>query len=283
LALLGVVLALVSPWAPSGLFWPAMFLCYVAGATTLYLCRAELKWIYAKIRRQYVHHHKLPSDFWIVVFLVLIQVGAPTYLIIQHVTAPGDEDLRASFQVEQAGPNQVRVTYIVLNFGKHPVLLNSVGLYEVVTSNKEADAARNIELCDTVSHINIMIAQFAPTMMGKGAQVGSDTFRSSIYWPTEIKIDDIISTLKQPLPVEPEKTRFISALFDLSPDHQTGLNTLVLCPLVGALDEKNVGSVAVCQGVSRTISRGSFVQSSSHARFRILPHSTLPTCPMITP
>ena len=174
LALVGVVLAIGSPWAPAALFWPAMVLCYVAAGATVYLCRGEFKGILDRFLRRPVHQHKLPSDFWVVSFLLAIQLGFPTYLIVEHLRAPGDEDLRASFQMEASAQNEVQVTYIVMNFGKHPVLVNSIGLYELVAKNNNGDPAKNIELCDTATPASVFISELASAMNGGGRSSGRE-------------------------------------------------------------------------------------------------------------
>jgi hypothetical protein len=277
LGLVAIVLGVGATMMPPS-SWPFLIgLFYLIALATAWLCRSEIRTVYKRLRRSGVAA-VIPSDFWFVMICVVVEVAVPTYILIAK---PGGEDLRASFQIENAGKNTVRITYIFSNNGKNPVFINRIALYEVVAINKKTDATENVSLCDSITLMQAQIANL--NILGPGTQVGGKDFRSSIYYPTELTIKNAPISLSRPFPIDGGKSEILSAIFSLIPEHTTSFDTLVICPVIGTLDEKNISSIAICNGISKTITGNGFIQSISSARFQILPHSNAPTCPLAFP
>jgi hypothetical protein len=88
---------------------------------------------------------------------------------------------------------------------------------------------------------------------------------------------------RNPLEIEATKTKIVSATFFLDATHTKDADTLVICPLISTLDAKNVADTAVCRGASIRVSMTAYYFDTStattHEQFRLLPHSTKPSCP----
>jgi hypothetical protein len=275
-----IVLGVGSPMMPSSSFPFLIALFYLIALATAWLCRTEIGTLYARIRRSGVMTG-IPTDFWFVLICVAVEVVIPTYLL---VAKPSDEDLRVSFRIEGGEPNRLDVSYIFLNVGKQSALVNGVWLFEIVALSPKADPVRYIDLCDEIEPKILPIIEMGQRIMGVGAQVGGEGQRSSIYGPRDIRVDGIAWDLKNPVAVENGKTRIISASFDLLPEHWKNSDALVFCPMVGSLDLKYLGGTSICKGKSignQLTERlgATTILSNTSQQFRILPHSTNPTCP----
>jgi hypothetical protein len=217
---------------------------------------------------------------WLGIILIGIEVAVPTYLLS---ATSNNENLLVAFKFDSHAPNQVNVDYVLLNLGKQSALIQTVGLLEIVGIRPTDNP---IDLCDSITPMNLIIAQLGAGIMGRGAQVGDAGLRSSIYMPTELAIDGIPSQPQIPISIESTKTKIISAVFDLIANHTKDTDTLVFCPIISTLDIKNKEDPAICRGrstqISLTGSLGSnWNTTTSTQQFRILPHTANPTCPVV--
>jgi hypothetical protein len=182
---------------------------------------------------------------WIFVFAA--GLAAEGWILHSHLSSLG-EDLRASFQIE-GPPTNLTVRYAFLNLGKQSALISTLGLFEIVGISPKTGPAKNIDLCDEVDAKTLMIVQFMGNIF-RGSQIGDAGLNSAIYRPKEITVDGVSWQTKDPIAIESGKTRTISATFNLEPDHAKGYDTLVVCPIVGSLDIKNLSGAAICKGSS---------------------------------
>jgi hypothetical protein len=253
--------------------------CFVVAATAL--IAAYVTWL-VKTRRKPLSPIARQITLGLLVSAFVL-IGLPWSLWWVHareqsLIAP-DEDLRVSFQIRSQQPNHLDITYLFLNLGKQSALVNAIGLYEIVAKNKQDDPSKNISLCDSATPESLITLQMAIQIMGPGAQVGRETL-TALYVPETLSVDGTPSDLKVPVSIESGKTRAISAAFTIEPNHTKEHDVIVFCPLVGTLDIKNIGGSSICRAISITRTGNRYNQSSSTARFRVLPHSQGASCPL---
>jgi hypothetical protein len=191
-----------------------------------------------------------------------------------------DEDLRASFQIEGMKPNNLEVKYLLRNLGKQTALVSGIGLFEIVATKGLDDPQNTVNLCDDVAPETLLSLQMANQIMGEGAQVGGDTKRNGEYAAITLLVDGAPWDPKTPIPIEGDKIRLVSAAFVTNPDHTKHFNALVLCPMLGTIDIRNIHQTAICRGMSVTVAGTQRVESHSMQQFRILPHPPGVSCPV---
>jgi len=114
--------------------------------------------------------------------------------------------------------------------------------------------------------------------MGKGSQIGGDSLRSAVYDANKIVVDGAQRQSNDPISVEAGRTRIVSAVFNVSPDHAKDFNVIALCPLVMSLDIKSRSGASICKGLAWTAMGDGSVTNISGEQFRILPYDPARTC-----
>jgi hypothetical protein len=281
LALVAIVLGVGSTMMPPS-SWPYLLaLFYLLAGITAWLCRAEISAVYKRLKRSEIS--QIPGDFWFVMACVLIEIAVPTFIL---VSKPSEEDLRVSFFIE-GGPPALSVRAEFSNVGKYGAIVTNLSLFEIVALHPKSDPQQNADLCNDVSPTILPIVQMAPQIMGRGAQVGGDTRKSSLYAPESLTIDGRTLDPGSPIPIESGKIQIVSAKFALIPDHWKDFDTLVVCPMVSTRNMQGINGVAICKGASFSYKytagdKFSTQQFSSNnwEQHKLLPHvDRAPTCP----
>jgi hypothetical protein len=232
-------------------------------------------------------HPKAPiPPLALVVLAIALVLCAAVYVGVQAragVPAPlqiTDEDLLVSFQTALVKPDNLEVKYLLRNRGKQSALVNDVGLFEIVATKGFDDPQDNVRMCDDADAKTLTILRMG--IMGQGAQVGDDSKRSGEYTAITLLVDGAPWEAKTPIPIESGKTRLITATFSINPDHAAHFNTRVFCPVIDAVDIRNIPGTTICRGMAQTFSSNEFTESRSMQQFRILPHSPGASCPVAT-
>jgi hypothetical protein len=203
-----------------------IFSFYVMALLTLWLCQTEINAVWLKISKHQPDAITIPADFWIVMIAVAVELVVPTYFVFAN---PNEENLQVSPQIEALPANALRVNYTFRNFGKQSALVRSLALLEIVALSQREDPN---EFCDEIKAIDLVIIETVPSMMGTGAQVGDAALRRSLYYPKEVMIDGVRTGMTTPIEIESTKTKTLTAIFGLNPDHAKDADTLVICPLI---------------------------------------------------
>jgi len=277
LTLAALVLSLGVPLMPQVIYPLLISSFYLIAVLTLGLCREEIKSVFGRLARRSNEPPIIPKDFYVVMLMVAVEIAVPTYLL---AAKPSEENLVVSFQIEEPSAHNVHVDYIFRNLGKDTALVQALALLEIAALSQTEDT---LAFCDQVTPMTLMIVQSGAGFMGPGAQVGDASFRQSLYFPKEITVEGGPVNHKTPLEVDGTKTKTVSATFQLDPNHTKDTDTLVICPVISSLDVNNIAVAAVCRGAATQVSMGTFFNqktSRSFQQFRLLPHSTKPTCPI---
>jgi hypothetical protein len=212
------------------------------------------------------------------VTLSAIAIGGEGIALYLHHYGNG-ENLLASFKIEETAPQQMNIDYTMRNFGKQSALVSAIGLLEIVGLGQRDDP---LNFCDEVSGRDIAVIQIGQNMMGRNSQVGDATLKKSLYMPAMVTVEGKRFDFRTPLEIEATKTKIVSATFFLDATHTKDADTLVICPLISTLDAKNIADTAICRGASTRVSMTAYFDTTTaitHEQFRLLPHSTKPSCP----
>jgi hypothetical protein len=207
---------------------------------------------------------------------LVLSVGIRSVLAQYHIET-SHEDLRASFFIETRGENRFNIEYSFVNEGKHSASISSVGLTEVVESNRIDEPESNVNLCANANSARLLITRLLGHL--GLANLGSDGIKSQTYSPKELSVDGKPWQSDAPIAVEGGESRTISAIYEIDPTDPTKYNVMALCPVVEAYDDIGLGGTTVCKGMVLTRTEEKLSSVRSAERVRILPHARDVLCP----
>jgi hypothetical protein len=247
-----------------------IFFGALLGVISLFVLLAETFWTLHYTSRLGI---KLRSSICVAMFFIFCTIFV---VPLKNLYYKSDEDLRVSFRSGAEKPSELTINYLFSNLGKQAALVNSVGLFEIVSTDKMSNPPRNYELCDSNFETTLMVLQTG--FMGRGAQVGGDSQRSSIYFPKESTIDGMPWLAKEPISIDSGKNKIVTSIFELEPNHTTKYNIIVMCPLIVTLNTAARGRTSICRGFLQTLTGANFISTKSNEQFKILPHYSGTRC-----
>lgn len=249
------------------------FLSALMWALVLFVVIAERFWKWGRVSSWTAKKRALAC---LAIFAVLaVSVFSPLKKLYNY----SEEDLRVSVETGPSDTkNGIALKYYFRNGGKQSALVRNVGIFEIVTNNKQSEPSKNIELCNDDFEKTLLALQVG-VFMGPGVQVGGDDHKSAIYWPKVSAIEGAPWQASEPLSIEAGKTKILISKFELEPSHVGNFNVIVLCPLIVTIDNNNHSHTSICKGFSQTKSGNGLVLSSTKEQFQILPYRRGTYCP----
>ena len=197
----------------------------------------------------------------------------------------------------QVGTTELTIDYFFFDGGKKMALIEDVGVVQLQAMGKPQghNSHLYIELCNDpyLPGFPHRYEAMPPekddelTEIQKPQTPQIDRAFASFTWPKEINIDghEVASSA---VLIEPEKTRIITARYDMRRVDQNVFNILVICPVVRYFDSEGHPTVAVCQGYLSVVfpvgepGGGGKMFGPAYRPARLLPTVDRPTCPPIS-
>jgi hypothetical protein len=206
----------------------------------------------------------------------ILLVGLRSISRQYHVEA-SHENLLAAFFIEAREGNTYNVEYSFFNQGGAPASINSIGLAAILARNYVDEPAANMNLCENVSPVRMLVTQVAVRL--RLSEVANEAVASESYRPKEITVDGASWTPDMPIEVGAGRERMVSATYAIDQTDPTKYNVMALCPSVEAYDDAGLGGTATCRGLISVRTGAGLVAIRAAGRVRILPRTHDFLCP----
>ncbi|HUB15494.1 MAG TPA: hypothetical protein VMB34_26330 [Acetobacteraceae bacterium] len=187
------------------------------------------------------------------------------------------QDLRVSFRIPSANPDNPAITYLLQNNGRQATVVRGVGLLEIADNPPIINDSDNVELCDKVDAASLKPLDQVTT---QGASLGDAAQRREEYAPVSLSVAAVPRASGAPIEIPSGQSISLSATYKTGTEQAKGYGNRVFCPILWLTRGSREGGVAVCQGFAMAATNGGVSNTIVARQFQVRPAAAGKSCPV---